>query len=82
MANGEPRDPGCRSKDTRMSERVGKKRQRSAVDGVLRYRCSCERLIAEDADWKRGDIEEGDRDDLCWGYFANHETSWPPEVAA
>ncbi len=56
---------------------AAKRRKRSDVDGKLRYRCDCGRLIAEDEDWSADDIEGGDRDDLCWGIGANHELDYP-----
>jgi hypothetical protein len=55
------------------------RRRRSKVDGKLRYPCprGCGRLEAINEDWSSDEINEGDRDDLCWGAGANCETEWP-----
>lgn len=55
---------------------VSRRRRRSDVDGRLRYPCSCGRLIADNEDWTN-DFGDGERDDLCWGQFANHVLTWP-----
>lgn len=51
--------------------------------GQKREPCDCGRLKATDADWDDPNIDEGDRDDLCWGIGTNHEFEWPnPELVA